>query len=190
MSAAEEPDDNVIPFDPVPSRANRRNGWTEARQRAFIAALARCGSVAAAARQVGKSVRGLYALRERPGAEGFCAAWDEAAERGVHATLDNVIDRAMHGGWVPVVRRGRIVRMEFRHFDRLAIAILSGRGRDIEENRAERARIRAYRRSLKEEDRRRAEVAAAHEKLRQEIAQRAEEKNQTPPPAQPRIRML
>ncbi|HEY0625631.1 MAG TPA: hypothetical protein VGD10_02750, partial [Allosphingosinicella sp.] len=121
----------------------------------------RCGSATAAARQVGKSVRGAYALRERAGAESFAAAWHMAVAIGIDATRDCVIDRAMHGGWVPVVRRGRIVRMEFRQFDRMAIAILSGRGKDIEEQRAEAARVRAYRKSLREEDLRRAAVRKA-----------------------------
>jgi hypothetical protein len=190
---SDSPDDDPLDFTPVPSATRRRDGWTEARQRAFIAALARCGSVSASARQVGKSRRGAYTLRERPGAESFSEAWDVAAEMGAEATRDCVIDRAMHGAWVPIVRRGRIVRMEFRYFDKLAIGILAGRGRDIEENRAERERIRAYRRAVREEDRRRREVDEAHRKLEEQVAREQEEKRekerlarQTPP----RIRLI
>jgi len=152
-----------IPFAPVPSRTRRRDGWTEAVQRAFIAALARCGSARAAARQVGKSVRGAYALLDRPGSEGFAEAWDRAVLIGRDATRDCVIDRAMSGAWVPVVRRGRIVRMEYRYFDRLAMAILSGRGRDVEEDRRAAARARDHRVRLREEDGRRAAEAEALE---------------------------
>jgi hypothetical protein len=64
----------------------------EARQRAFIAALARCGSVHAAARQAGKSAREAYALREREGAGSFAEAWHLAVEMGRNAVRDNVID--------------------------------------------------------------------------------------------------
>ncbi|MBA3241046.1 MAG: hypothetical protein H0T60_07435, partial [Acidobacteria bacterium] len=41
--AADE--DPQIQFTPVPRLRIRRNGWTEHRQRVFIAALAGCGSV-------------------------------------------------------------------------------------------------------------------------------------------------
>ena len=51
-----------IQFAPAPSKTNRRDGWTEAGQRAFVAALARCASARAAARRVGKPVRGAGAL--------------------------------------------------------------------------------------------------------------------------------
>jgi hypothetical protein len=162
-----------IPFDPVPSQTNRRDGWTEARQRAFIAALARCASATASARQVGKSVRSAYKLLERPGSESFAAAWDRAVEIGRDATCDCVIDRAMNGAWVPVVRRGRIVRMEFRYFDRLAMSVLAGAGRDLEQERLQAARSRAYRRELREEDRRRLDeerrLAAAEADYRSEL---------------------
>ena len=46
----------VPDFTPVPLRA-RADGWTPARQRGFIAALARCGSILAAARHVGIAPR-------------------------------------------------------------------------------------------------------------------------------------
>ncbi len=49
-----DPSDDLLAFTPVPSASRRRDGWTEPRQREFIAALSRCGSVSAAARQVGK----------------------------------------------------------------------------------------------------------------------------------------
>ena len=39
-----------IPFTPIERLRRRRNGWSADKQRAFIATLSRCGSVAAAAR--------------------------------------------------------------------------------------------------------------------------------------------
>lgn len=54
-----------IPFTPVPFARVRRDGWTQARQRAFIDQLARIGLVGVAARAVGMSAKSAYALRKR-----------------------------------------------------------------------------------------------------------------------------
>jgi hypothetical protein len=64
-------------FAPVPLRA-RRDGWTAERQREFIRILHLKRSISAACRAVGLSRKSAYKLRERPGAEGFAAAWDSA----------------------------------------------------------------------------------------------------------------
>ncbi len=47
-------------------------------QRRFIAALAQGVSITAAARLVGRSRQKAYALRARPNAASFAAAWDRA----------------------------------------------------------------------------------------------------------------
>jgi hypothetical protein len=50
-------------------------------QRGFVAALARCGVVAAACR-IGRSASSAYCLRKRAGANSpFSAAWDKATRR-------------------------------------------------------------------------------------------------------------
>ena len=64
-------------FHPVPV-AERRDGWTPARQAAFIGYLAETRSVAAAAKRVMMGRESAYRLRKRPGAAGFAAAWDAA----------------------------------------------------------------------------------------------------------------
>jgi len=181
--------EDEFPFDPVPSRTNRKDGWTPERQRAFIAALARCGSVTAAAPNVGKSASGAYRLLDRDGAESFAAAWDLAAAQGRDRVRDCAIERAMHGAWVPVMRRGKIVRMEFRYFDRLAIAVLSGREAALGAAADDRAEARAIRRRQRAEERRRAEAEAETRRYREEARRRAAE----PVPrrrAEPRIRQL
>lgn len=71
------PASTFLDFAPVPVRP-RHDGWTPQLQRRFIVALARGASVEAAARAVGKSRTTAYALRKRPGAESFAAAWDSA----------------------------------------------------------------------------------------------------------------
>lgn len=60
----------------------RIDGWTPARQAAFLGALAETGSVTAAARRVGLARETAYRLRRRPGAGSFVAAWDRAAAQG------------------------------------------------------------------------------------------------------------
>lgn len=117
----------VIPFDPVPRLRQRRKGWDEARQRAFIAALSRCASVAAAAREVGMTARSAYRLADAPGADSFVMAWDAAIELGMAAMRFHGLDRCLNGDFVPVYRRGKLVQVEHRHNNRLAIAILGGR---------------------------------------------------------------
>jgi hypothetical protein len=64
-------------FTPVPLRA-RCDGWSPALQLRFIRLLAGGIKPGAAARAVGKNRQNAYALRKRPGAESFAAAWDAA----------------------------------------------------------------------------------------------------------------
>ena len=99
-----------IAFDPV---AARRDGWTPARQHAFIDALATVGQVTAAARHVGMTRKSAYRLRGREGAESFAAAWDQAQDIGRDHIYDRAIERAVYGVTQPVFRRG--VQIGMRH---------------------------------------------------------------------------
>lgn len=80
-------------------------------QRGFIAGLARGLNVEEAARSVGMRRQGAYALRTRPGAESFAAAWDSAqrhARSGRTASF-GAPAAALRGHDVAVVRfRGPI----------------------------------------------------------------------------------
>ena len=76
-------DDPLLGFAPYLHKAPRRNSITPTLQRRFIATLAATGIVTQAAMSIGKSMEALYKLRNKPGAEGFAAAWDAALERGV-----------------------------------------------------------------------------------------------------------
>ena len=157
-----EDDAPEIPFDPVPRLRIRRRGWTPDRQRGFIAALARCGSVSAAARHVGMSARTAYRLLDAPGANSFAAAWDAAVDQGVERTRSDALQRAFHGAFVPVYRRGKLVRVEHRRCDRLAIALLSGRDRDVADH-GRAVRRRAYHEELRVADEARAEARRSDE---------------------------
>lgn len=124
---------NHMAFDPVPRERVRRNGWTADRQRLFIFALSRCGSVARAARSVGLTARGAYRLAHAPGADSFVRAWDTALQEGLSRVRTDALGQALGGAFVPVFRRGKLVRVEHRRCDRLALALLAGKPHAIED---------------------------------------------------------
>jgi hypothetical protein len=91
-------DDPLLDFLPYCHKAPRSNSILPDVQRAFILALAETGIVKAAAARVGKSIEALYKLRERPGAEDFRRAWDEALGWGVLRLEDCAMERALAEG--------------------------------------------------------------------------------------------
>jgi hypothetical protein len=157
-----------IDFTPVPRLRKRRGGWSEQAQRDFIACLQRTGSVAASARAVGRSASTAYRLLDAEGADSFALAWDKAFEEGLRRLREDSIDRALNGALVPVYRQGRLVRVEHRRSDRLAIALLGGRNRQIDWYRQGALRRHVYKMELKAADAERAE-----KKRREAEAQRA-----------------
>lgn len=102
----------IPPFLPVPLRA-RADGWTPLRQAAFLVALARTGSVSAAAREAGLSRVSAYTLRGRPGAESFAAVWDMVQGRSKRPqwkfTAQERFRAATEGLVKPQVWQGRCV---------------------------------------------------------------------------------
>jgi len=114
-------------FEAVPVRG-RSDGWTAARQQAFIVRLALCGSVNASAEAVGMTRRSAYKLRERPGSESFAAAWGAALDYGRGRRLDHAIERAVLGEVRPVFYRGRRCGEQVRFSDGLTIAVLNAMG--------------------------------------------------------------
>ena len=108
-------------FVPVALRA-RADGWTAARQAAFLGLLAETGRVDEAARRVGMSRETAYRLRRRIGAESFAAAWDAVARRWGRSkkgrtgedgarkvTPAELAQRAVFGLLQPMIWRGRYV---------------------------------------------------------------------------------
>lgn len=186
-----------IEFTPVPRLRKRRNGWTEERQRGFIAALAECGSVARAARSVGMSPRSAYRLLDAEGASDFARAWDQAIDIGIERVRMAALDRTLHGAPCAVYRRGKLVRVETRYNDRLAIALLGGRGAYVDHYRRTAVSRREHRQNLahydkrKERERLEAEALIPSEILAEEqrIRERLEELKH-PQPRQPRVRFL
>jgi len=67
----------ILAFLPVPLR-RRNDGWSPELQLRFVEMLAAGATPGEAARRLGKNRQNAYALRGRPGAESFAAAWDAA----------------------------------------------------------------------------------------------------------------
>ncbi|XAP77668.1 hypothetical protein ABC955_13960 [Citromicrobium bathyomarinum] len=125
VPAGELPD-----FVPVPRQTDRHDGWTEDRQRRFIAALADTGSVHAACKAVNMSQAGAYYLRRQRGAESFRAAWQAAIDLGVQRIEDVAMDRALNGVDVPVYSYGKLVGTRTTYNDRLLMFMLRNRAPD------------------------------------------------------------
>lgn len=133
IAAAPEsgPDPNPQPrpappaFTPVPRKCARHDGWTPARQAAFIDALNDTGSVKAACAAVGMAEVGAYQLRRQPGAEEFAAAWAAAQENGIGILRDALMHRAIHGVEVPVYSYGKLVGARRVYNDRVGTFMLA-----------------------------------------------------------------
>ena len=183
-----------IPFTPVTRLRARRRGWSEERQRAFIFALSRCGSAGRAARAVGMSPRSAYQLLDAPDADSFAEAWDQAIDEGVEWVRADALQRALGGVFVPVFRRGKLVRVEHRQSDALAIALLNGREKSIDDYRRNAAtRRRKLRQDFAELDRQRAEEERKREQVwaeHQAILDRLEMDKLLASRREPRIRQL
>ena len=119
-------------YDWVPVlKKRRKDGWSPDRQRAFIEALADCGSVASAARAVGMSESSAYRLRRSPGAEAFDRAWGAAIDAAAKKLLDAAFERALVGTDEPVFDRdGNRVGRRLRQSDRLLMFLLRAYGPD------------------------------------------------------------
>lgn len=117
-------------FTPVPRQTSRHDGWTEARQHAFIEALADTGSVHAACKAVNMSQAGAYHLRRQAGAESFRKAWEAALSLGVQRIEDVAMDRALNGVDVPVYSYGKLVGSRKHYNDRLLMFMLRNRAPD------------------------------------------------------------
>ena len=122
-SEADEPD--PLAFTPVVLERVRHDGWSERRQRDFIAALAAMGHVLRAARAVGMTKQSAYTLRDRPGAESFAAAWDCALEMGYDDRFGEAMERARHGIVSPRFYKGKQIGFRHHYDYRLAFAVLN-----------------------------------------------------------------
>ncbi len=112
---------------PIP--APRHDGWTPARQAAFLRELAASHCVSAAARAVGMSRQSAYALRARLKGEPFDLAWQAALLCRFDVLAEAVIERAINGVEVPHYYQGELVGTSRRFDERAAVALLAIRER-------------------------------------------------------------
>lgn len=84
-------------FTPVPMARVRHDGWSPARQTAFLRALSLTGTVESAARMVGMSRKSAYQLRCRTDAASFAEAWDVALSSGRARMFDAMMESALNG---------------------------------------------------------------------------------------------
>jgi hypothetical protein len=122
-------------FDPVPRLIRCENGWTPARQRAFIEALAETASVRRAAMMVNMSKVSCYHLRKHPQGESFRKAWDAAVDAGIAHLKDIAFERAVEGQLEPVWQAGKLVGHKRKYSDNLLMFLLRQYGSDSDGKR-------------------------------------------------------
>ena len=107
--------------------AVRHDGWTPARQAAFLNELATSHCVASAARAVGMSRQSAYGLRARLKGEPFDLAWQAALVCRFDALAEAALERALNGVEVPHYYRGELVGTSRKYDERLTVALLAMR---------------------------------------------------------------
>jgi hypothetical protein len=117
-------------FEPVPRRCKRHDGWTPARQKAFIEALADTGSVSRSAAMTNMTPESAYMLRRQAGAESFRRAWEAALDFGVKRMKDIAFERAITGYLVPMFVAGKLIGWRRKYNDRLLMFCLRHYGED------------------------------------------------------------
>ncbi len=108
------------PATPTP----RHDGWTLAKQGAFLRQLSATHSVADAARSVGMSRQSAYRLRSRLKGQAFDLAWEVAFHHSYDVLAHAALERALNGVEVPVYYRGELVGTWRRYDERLTVALL------------------------------------------------------------------
>lgn len=101
----------------------RRDGWTPGRQAAFLLHLADNGVVADAARAVGMSLAGAYALRRRAAGYAFNIGWEAALLLARRIVADQLMTAAIRGEQARWVREDGVTTYT-RQNTRLALTLL------------------------------------------------------------------
>lgn len=101
----------------LPDHRLRRDGWTEARQKIFLRALAETGCVRDACKRATISNVSAYRLRNRAAA--FARAWDRALAKAAPTIEQAAFERAVQGWDEVVTRDGRELSRRRRYSDGL-----------------------------------------------------------------------
>ena len=105
----------------------RHDGWTPARQAAFLRELGANHSVSAAAKAVGMSRQSAYRLRARLRGKPFDKAWDAAFITRFDVLAEAALERALHGVEVPHYHQGELIGTSRKFDERLTVALLAMR---------------------------------------------------------------
>ncbi|HVI99422.1 MAG TPA: hypothetical protein VM657_10185 [Sphingomonas sp.] len=106
-------------------RAQRYDGWTPDRQRAFLEAIAEGHTVGSACAQVGMAPSSAYALRRRAAGAGFALGWRAANLLAREKVADTLLARAIDGQVETVTRPDGSTYSRHRYDNRLASTMLA-----------------------------------------------------------------
>jgi hypothetical protein len=114
-------------------RAQRHDGWTPERQRAFLEGIAEGMTVDIAAARVGLSATGAYALRRRAAGASFALGWSAANLLARERLAAALYARAFAGFVETVTRADGSSVMRHRYDNRLAATMLARLDRQAED---------------------------------------------------------
>ncbi|GAA0727730.1 hypothetical protein [Sphingomonas japonica] len=106
-------------------RAQRHDGWTPARQRLFLEAIAEGHSVTSACALVGMAPSSAYALRRRAAGAGFALGWRAANLIARDKVADTLLARAIEGQVETLTRPDGESYTRHRYDNRLASTMLA-----------------------------------------------------------------
>jgi len=121
---AEAVPDAVADYDPVTLHRQRHDGWTAARQRTFLVALAETGCISEACRLAGISARSAYRLRAHALGARFAEVWDAALRYATARLMTLAYERAIRGTTRETWRDGKLIAESRAPSDRLLIFLL------------------------------------------------------------------
>lgn len=119
---------SVPAVSPETPEATRHDGWTPARQAAFLRELSATHCVTAAARAVGMGRQSAYKLRARLQGQPFDKAWEAAFLNRFDVLAEAALDRALNGVEVPHYYNGELIGTSRKFDERLTMALLAMRG--------------------------------------------------------------
>ena len=111
----------------APSATERHDGWTPARQAAFLRELGATHNVSAAAKAVGMGRQSAYKLRARLRGTPFDRAWEAAFASRFDALAEAALDRALNGVEVPHFYNGELIGTSRKYDERLTLSLLAMR---------------------------------------------------------------
>ena len=126
-SFASAGDDTGTALRPATIDTARHDGWTPARQAAFLRELAATHNVSAAAKAVGMGRQSAYKLRARLRGMPFDRAWEAAFASRFDVLAEAALERALNGVEVPHYYNGELIGTSRKYDERLTLAMLATR---------------------------------------------------------------